>query len=179
MNEQTRQTLMSSATEVWGTPQDLFDKLNQVFRFQLDVCALAHNAKCPDYFTPEQDGLAQTWGNRPCWMNPPYGRRGGGIDAWVTKAWQESRKGSQVLCLIPARVDTRYFQDVVFPYASAVCFMRGRLRFTDKTGQTQDAAPFPSALVVFGGCTRAQENLLRQLGHVALDFALTPIPENP
>ena len=48
----------SSATDKWSTPQDLFDKLHEVWGFDLDVCALPDNAKLAHYFTPEQDGLA-------------------------------------------------------------------------------------------------------------------------
>lgn len=54
--------LFSSKNEVWATPQDFFDKLNEEFRFTLDPCALPDNAKCKRFYTPEQDGLAQSWG---------------------------------------------------------------------------------------------------------------------
>ena len=53
--------LADNRTDVWATPQYLFDKLNQVFGFNLDVCALPENAKCERYFTPEIDGLKQDW----------------------------------------------------------------------------------------------------------------------
>ena len=49
------------ATDVWATPQDFFDRVNAVFKFDLDVCALPENAKCERFFSPEQDGLAQDW----------------------------------------------------------------------------------------------------------------------
>jgi len=65
--------LFTSNTDVWATPQDFFDRLNQEFHFTLDVCALPENAKCAEYFTPEKDGLQQDW-TGVCWMNPPYGR---------------------------------------------------------------------------------------------------------
>lgn len=54
--------LFSSATDVWATPQNLFDELNAEFDFNLDPCALPENAKCEKYFTPEINGLAQCWG---------------------------------------------------------------------------------------------------------------------
>lgn len=46
-------------TDVWSTPQDLFNKLDAIFNFDLDVCALAENAKCERFFSPEMDGLKQ------------------------------------------------------------------------------------------------------------------------
>lgn len=64
MNNAQRSALMSSATDVWSTPQAFFDKLNETYKFELDVCALPENAKCARYFTPEHDGLKQEWGGR-------------------------------------------------------------------------------------------------------------------
>ena len=66
--------LFSSAKEDWETPREFFERLDGEFHFDLDVCAFPHNAKCPAYFTKEDDGLAREWGNRTCWMNPPYGK---------------------------------------------------------------------------------------------------------
>lgn len=85
--------LMSSASDLWETPQAFFDKLNEEFHFERDVCALPSNAKCAEYFTPEQDGLSQKW-TGICWMNPPYGRQ---IGAWVKKAYEETRGGGGLL----------------------------------------------------------------------------------
>lgn len=51
--------MFSSKTDLWETPQDLFDKLNNEFHFTLDVCATPENAKCDSFYTKEQDGLSQ------------------------------------------------------------------------------------------------------------------------
>lgn len=53
--------LFTSNTDMWATPQDLFDELDAEFHFELDVYATAENAKCKRYFTPEIDGLRQNW----------------------------------------------------------------------------------------------------------------------
>jgi site-specific DNA-methyltransferase (adenine-specific) len=80
--------MFTSETDLWSTPQDLFDKLNSAFNFNLDVCATHENAKCKKYFTKKENGLKQKWkGN--VWMNPPYGRE---IIKWVEKAFKESQK---------------------------------------------------------------------------------------
>lgn len=73
--------MFSSKTDLWSTPQDLFDKYNAIYHFDTDVCALPENAKCENYFTPEVDGLKQTWVG-VCWCNPPYGRY---VGEWVKK----------------------------------------------------------------------------------------------
>lgn len=56
--------LFSSHNEVWATPQNFYDKLNEEFGFNLDPCALPENAKCDRFFTPEDDGLKQSWGGQ-------------------------------------------------------------------------------------------------------------------
>ena len=39
--------MFSSATDLWETPQEFFDKLNQEFHFNLDVCALPETQSAP------------------------------------------------------------------------------------------------------------------------------------
>lgn len=46
---------------VASTPKEFFDRLSNVFNFTLDVCALPENAKCKDYYTPDDDGLSNPW----------------------------------------------------------------------------------------------------------------------
>lgn len=131
----------SSATGEWETPQALFDELAWlVGGFTLDPCATAQNAKCDRFFTKVENGLAQRWEGK-VFVNPPYGRD---IGRWVRKAYEESLKGALVVCLLPARTDTRWWQD--YARRGHVCFLRGRLKF----GQAKNAAPFPSAIVIFG-----------------------------
>ena len=132
----------SSETVEWSTPQDFFDRQNAVYRFTLDPCATSQNAKCGKFFTLTDDGLSKNWGGEIVWMNPPYGRE---IKDWMRKAFQESRKpGTIVVCLVPSRTDTAWWHD--YAVKGQITFIRGRLKF----GGHKNAAPFPSALVVFG-----------------------------
>ena len=150
--------LFSSKDQTWETPQCLFDNLNNVFKFTLDVCATPETSKCDVYFTPEIDGLSQDWNGNVCWMNPPYGRE---QIKWISKAQKESLSNTTVVCLIPARTDTRVWHDVIFPNARAVCFVRGRLKF----GGSKSSAPFPSAIIVFGNeITAEQKDVLKNIG---------------
>lgn len=135
--------LFSSENEVWTTPQDFFDKLNDEFGFNLDPCAIPENAKCERFFTPEMDGLKQNWGGAKVFCNPPYGRK---IGAWVQKCYEESQKpDTTVVLLIPARTDTAYFHDYIYHKAKEIRFVRGRLKF----GGAKCGAPFPSMVVIF------------------------------
>ena len=144
MNE----ALLSSKNMNWCTPQEFFNELDQEFRFTLDPAATNKSAKCANYYTHADDGLSKDWGGQRVFCNPPYGRY---ISDWVRKGYEESRKpGTVVVMLIPARTDTKYFHEYIFHgKADEVRFLRGRLKFTDEDGNEKDAAPFPSAVIVW------------------------------
>ena len=164
--------LFSSVTDQWATPQWLFDALNEQYHFSVDVCALPHNAKCQKYYTPDDNGLNQEW-RGICWMNPPYGNpefpckpvcskkicqdRGyhintyrPGITDWMEKAYDASKKGATVVCLVPSRTDTEWWHR--FAMQGEIFFLPGRLTF----GQSKCSAPFPSAIIVFEPYRRTQ-----------------------
>ena len=136
--------LKSSEKHTWETPQEFFDKINNVYNFTLDCCAEKDTAKVRDFYTVEDDALTKSWfGN--VWCNPPYGREQG---KFVSKAIQEVLHGNakSVVVLIPSRTDTKLWQDTIFKHAKQIIFIKGRLRF----GGSKENAPFPSALVIFG-----------------------------
>ncbi|KYC53812.1 MAG: DNA N-6-adenine-methyltransferase (Dam) [Candidatus Methanofastidiosum methylothiophilum] len=133
-------------TDEWITPQKFFDKLNGEFHFTLDVAATSTNNKCERYFTKEEDGLKQDWSNETVWCNPPYGGRGT-IEAWVKKAYNESKKGVTSVLLLPVRTDVSYWHD--YCMKGEIRFIRGRLKF--ENSYTNNSAPFASAIVIFKG----------------------------
>ena len=138
-----KELMFSSTTDLWATPQDFFDKLNEEFNFNLDPCSTHENAKCEKHFTLEEDGLVQDWGGHIVFCNPPYGKE---IKKWVKKCYEEGQKeNTTVVMLIPARTDTSYFHDYIYNIASEIRFIRGRLKF----GDSKNSAPFPSMVVVY------------------------------
>lgn len=139
MSKQQLFGLAENRTDIWATPQHLFNKLNAVFNFTLDVCALPENAKCRDFYTPELDGLKQEW-TGTCWMNPPYGRE---IIDWVAKAAETAKQGHTVVALVPVRTDARWFQD--YCLGREIHYIRGRLKFGNATSN----APFGCCVVVY------------------------------
>jgi len=151
--------MFSSAKQTWETPKELFDKLNKVFYFNLDAAASKENTLCEYFYTEEDNALLQEWNFRT-WVNPPYGR---GIIKWVKKAYEESLKCKQIVMLIPARTDTKYQQEYIFPHAKNICFIKGRLKF----GSAKDSAPFPSQIIVWGKeINKNQREILEKLGKV-------------
>jgi phage N-6-adenine-methyltransferase len=131
----------SSRSDEWPTDPGFFARLDREHGpFDLDPCSSVENAKCPRFFARDDDGLAQAWTGR-VFMNPPYGRT---IGAWMAKAWEASQTTADlVVCLVPARTDTKWWHD--YAVRGEVVFVQGRLRF----GGACSSAPFPSAVVIF------------------------------
>jgi hypothetical protein len=94
-----------------ATTPEVFDPLHKRFRFTLDVAALPHNAKLPRFYTPDDDGLEQSWAGERVWCNPPYSS----IEPWVQKAWNSGAR--LVVMLVPAnRTEQGWWQRLVEPY---------------------------------------------------------------
>lgn len=137
----------SSKKQNWATPPDLFAALHNEFNFTIDVCAENWNAKLPRFWTEEDNALTQDWSGERCFMNPPYGRV---IKDFVKKA---AESGAElVVALVPARTDTIYFHEFIYPYAE-IRFIRGRVHFWTEEG-AGTCAPFPSMIVIWRGDDR-------------------------
>ena len=146
MKQQTDKKLnsgmFSSKTDLWSTPMDFFNKLNEKYRFTLDPCANEENHKCDKYYTLKDDGLSQSWAGERVFCNPPYGSA---ISHWVKKCHDENKNnGTFIVLLIPSRTDTRYFHDYIY-HQYEIEFIKGRLKF----GNSKGSAPFPSMIVIF------------------------------
>lgn len=121
----------SSVSDRWTTPSDVYHQLNAEFRFNLDPCPLDGTI---DGLLP----LFSRWQGKRIFCNPPYGP---GVRAWLDR----QAETEIAVYLLPARTDTRWFHEIVLPYATEIRFVQGRLKF----GGAKNCAPFPSIIVVF------------------------------
>lgn len=122
--------VFSSASVEWATPEGVYEQLNREFAFDFDPCPLGGS----------DNGLATLfcpWDKKRVYINPPYAN----IRPWLER-WKEAEIA---VYLIPSRTDTRWFLDIVLPFAREIRFIRGRLRFNG----AKNSAPFPSMIVVF------------------------------
>lgn len=128
----------------WRTPAKFFEKLDAEFHFQLDACSDAPLRPDIRFYGPWMDGLFQPWAPGPVFLNPPYGRE---LPAWLDRAVQYSTSAAQVttVALVPARTDTKWWHELVLPWASEIRCIRGRLKFDDSDGNP----PFSSVVVIF------------------------------
>ncbi len=87
-----------AAGDRWQTPADVFEPLNERFRFTVDAAADASSRLVGKHFA---DGLHASWADERVWCNPPYSK----IDPWIAKAQE-----SEIACyLVPARTDRPWF----------------------------------------------------------------------
>lgn len=156
----------SSNSDLWQTPEDFFQMLNAAWGFTLDPACTESSAKCDKFYTPEDDGLAQSWAGETVWVNPPYSR--GNASRWIQKCYEESEHAT-VVVLPAARTDTTYMHEYGFK-CDYVCFIKGRLKFDNPDADPDDKknpAPFPSMLLIYDACmTPEKMRVLSQLGVV-------------
>jgi phage N-6-adenine-methyltransferase len=142
-----------------ATPPEVFGPLHERFAFTVDAAASAANAKCPRYWTADDDGLAQSWAGERVWANPPYSHPN--LTAWTAKAWDEWKQGGPglIVMLMPAnRTEQRWWQELIEPYRDLpgsdlrAEFLPYRLRFL-APGQAEtgpgERPPFGCCLLIW------------------------------
>ena len=137
----------SSTKQTWKTPKLLYQALHDEFNFTFDPCP--NNAKF--------DGLKIAW-QKSNFANPPFSNQ----REWIKKAYEESKEAvwkhqegtvgmfpdiqfKICVLLLPARPDTKIFHEIIFPFASQIRFIKGRLHYDE----AKNSALFPSMIVVF------------------------------
>jgi phage N-6-adenine-methyltransferase len=168
--------MYSSKDSEWGTPRKIFDPIDDIFGFNLDVCANTDNARVDRFISKEENAFLVDWsvgsGKTVAWMNPPYGkpekkcvipnskckkktcyRRGYHIDEdrpglydWVYRAFQQTLVHDLLLVSLIPARTDAEWFQLVFSRSLLICFVRGRINFD---GAAKDAAPFPSVIAVF------------------------------
>jgi hypothetical protein len=159
------------------TPPDVFRRLHQRFRFDVDLTANEQNHLLPKWFGPgsvHPDALEFPWtvartddGWKPnhlrCgFSNPPYGPF---ISRILAKALIERDNGFTSVFLLPMRA-AGWFRDLVIPYYSELWYCKSRLTFyyqgvprpNVKTGKA-DPALFDSIIVVYAPYDRTKWGL--------------------
>jgi phage N-6-adenine-methyltransferase len=120
----------------WYTPEEYIAAARQTLGdFDLDPASspIANaTVQAERFYTAEEDGLSQPWFGR-VWMNPPY--EAGLVDKFAQKLRDEYQAGtvSEAIVLVNNATETRWFHTMV-EVASAVCFPKGRIRFTSPNG---------------------------------------------
>lgn len=134
----------------WSTPMSVYKALDREFGFTLDACATGLNRRCVRWCGPgselSEDGLEFSWEKERVFVNPPYSR--GSISSWVQKCCLESRLGSLVVAILPARVNATWFHDYVYGRAE-LRFLRGRIKFEPPEGVSESSPNFDTLIAIW------------------------------
>ena len=149
----------TSKTAEWYTPHIIVTRtIATMGAIDLDPCSEGGgHIPAAAHFTRADNGLLHGWPGR-IYMNPPYGRE---IGKWIVKLASEYAGGRtiQAVALVPARTDTAWWNAID---ADAVCFIRGRLRFSGASW----GAPFPSAVLYLGNHKLRFEECFGDIGAI-------------
>ena len=135
-------TRNAETTDSWITPKWLIDRLGP---FDLDPCACEPQPWPCAARQYTESGMLLPWAGF-VWMNPPYGKA---LGSWLNRL---ALHGNGI-ALVFARTETQAFFGNVWPYASAMLFLRGRLTFYRPDGSKSAEghnSGGPSVLIAYG-----------------------------
>ncbi|MCS5736552.1 phage N-6-adenine-methyltransferase [Herbiconiux daphne] len=111
--------------DLWQTPFNIYQNLNDEFNFVGDVAASDINHLHMNYLTEEDDALTTDWnsvfGSGYKWCNPPYSD----IGPWIDKAASER----SLVMLIPADVSVGWFKKALATVDEVRLITGGRISF--------------------------------------------------
>lgn len=129
-------------TDTWLTPPSI---INSLGKFDLDPCTpIVMPWKTAEHrYTIIENGLLSKWFGR-VWLNPPYGSE---LIKWMAKMANHNNG----IALTFARTETKCFQKYVFPFATSMLFIAGRLFFHNENGIVANGSGgAPSVLISYG-----------------------------
>ncbi|WP_368882338.1 phage N-6-adenine-methyltransferase [Shewanella algae] len=156
--------LLKEVGDQWRTPDELYWGIFAKFGpFIFDIFTDGDNAKCPNFYTVEDNALTQDWtkdlAGGKGFANPPYSRSSyedeqavTGMRNIIAKSIEERAKGAKFVYLIKAATSEVWWPEE----ADHICFIRGRISFdlpewfipADKT-QESSSAGFACAIAIF------------------------------
>jgi len=129
-----------AGNDEWLTPHNMIKALG---KFDLDPCAPIDRPweTAATHYTLRDNGLLMPWNGR-VWCNPPYGKN---TERWLEKCALHKN----CIALTFARTETKLFFNSVWPFATAVLFIRGRVKFCKADGTETYNAGAPSILIAY------------------------------
>jgi hypothetical protein len=129
-------------SDEWFTPAPIIECVRAFYGGQID-CDPASNARAQEtirattFFTAADDGLSQDWFGRT-WLNAPFSM----LTLFIEKLIHEFTVGhvSEAVVLTNGATDPEWFHSLLAT-ATAVCFLRGRLRFLTASGEVAPNGP--------------------------------------
>ena len=154
------------ANDLWRTPPEVFNTLNNEFLFVADMACTEENKLCGLGFTESDNSLGFNWFNvvedrnpfkfnNYVWCNPPYSD----IKPWVDKAIEAQLNGLGTVMLLNQDTSVGWFYEAL-QYVSEIRFITGdkkenggftggRLAFIDQDGRPAKGNNKPQFILVF------------------------------
>ncbi len=119
---------LSSGSEDWFTPPEVLDVVRKFDAIAFDPFDNARSLVGASEFVRRPDcSLVRDWPRQGLiFCNPPYGEAPGEC---ARKIGAEARRGSEIITVVPARLDTVWWQDSLCP--ELWCAWRGRITFLE------------------------------------------------
>ena len=130
-----------ASRDTWQTPQRLWNKLDEEYRFNMDCCASIENKKTLAFYSDFKVHDRSELLNRICWMNPPF-----------SKAYEMFKHFFKVVDQGVAiyrcdNMETKIWQDIILKHADWIFIPKGRISYEGMEGR---GSRFPSALIGVG-----------------------------
>jgi phage N-6-adenine-methyltransferase len=158
----------NSGNNEWYTPPE-FIEAARVLMGDIDTDPASseianETIKATTYYTEETDGLAWDWNGR-VWMNPPYAQPL--ITDFCEKLVIDYRQGfvTEACVLVNNATETRWFNSLL-DESTAVCFVKGRIKFLDMQGNPSGAPLQGQAVLYFGENVTGFNNCFSPFGKV-------------
>jgi hypothetical protein len=159
----------NSGENEWYTPPAIVNCASRVMdTIELDPASsekAQEVIQADRYFTAKKNGLKQSWKCDSLWLNPPYAQPL--MSEFVTKFCESWLAGDigQACVLVNNATETQWFQRLA-AISTAVCFLRGRVKFHDSTGKPANTPLQGQAVLYFGNHTRRFASEFEAMGLV-------------
>lgn len=161
----------NSGNNEWYTPPQYIELAREAMG-GIDTdpasCELANqNVKAATYYTAETDGRNKPWkGN--VWLNPPYAQPLMSEFAEAATTKRIDREFDQACILVNNATETGWFQRMM-DAASAVCFIRGRVRYLDSQGNPANTPLQGQAIIYMGDRADRFKDVFSNCGRVLIN----------
>lgn len=133
----------------WYTPKEIIESLGE---FDLDpatsIDAYKLNQSAKKIYTAKENGLKQEWKGR-VWLNPPYS------NPLIQQFLLKMAEHNNGIALVFAKIEAKWFHDIVLQYATAIKFLYNRIRFYRPNG-TQGMQPRNGSMLIAYGRDNAE-----------------------
>lgn len=161
----------NSGNNEWYTPAHILEAArNALGGFDLDPASSEkanETVQAGRYYTADDDGLSQPWSGR-VWLNPPYAQPA--IADFATAAVEAHAAGNiEAACVLTNNATETAWLQRLFGAASAVCFLRGRVKYLNSEGEPENTPLQGQCVTYLGPDPQTFAEAFADLGRVWLD----------